>query len=259
MENGHNEVFRNSIKGCVIMLKTKKYHIWAIIGILVVLALLITPLASRAMTNMWSNTIATKEPIDPYVDQIKAYQDELQRKDLSTDTRNLTEEKLKTISMMATQRADGKTRQPTRQVVMQPTPSIEVSGFKLPDGIDNHPSIPFSEAIVTVLNSWRKTTVDRYYLVYAGFLTQDIQQGAILVLQPKTYNFKQYNLPKNSGGVSVVEEKGTILILQSNKDALYYFDVNKEQFVDSKGTPIPTSIPTERSPAPTSTSISPYP
>ncbi len=237
--------------------------ILTMVGFLVVLAILKMPLVSRAMTNILPDLVATKEPIDPYIDQIKAYQEELQRTDLSSETRNLIEEKLNTISILATQRAEGKARQPTRQVSMLATSTIEVASIKLPDGIDDHPSVPFSESIVTVLNSWRKTTNDRYYLVYAGYLTQDSQQGAILVLHQSTHDFKQYNTPDSSGGVRVIEEKGTVIILQSDKGTLFYFDVAKEQFVDSNGTPIPTNTPLPPTSTPiissTPTTMSPYP
>ena len=237
--------------------------ILTVVGVLVVLVIMKMPFASKAMTNILPGLLATKEPIDPYIDQIKAFQDELQRSDLSSETRNLIEEKLNTISIMATQRAEGKASQPTRQVSMLATPTIEVASIKLPDGIDNHPSIPFSESVVTVLNSWRKTADDRYYLVYAGFLTQDTQQGAILVLHPNTHDFKQYNTPFTSGGVRVVEEKGTTIIFQSTNGIPFYFDVAMEQFVDSNGTPIPTNTPMPPTPTPiissTPTPISPYP
>jgi hypothetical protein len=232
---------------------SRKFHIAIsiVVGILVVLVILKMPLASRAMANLLPGSITTKEPIDPYIDEIKAYQDELKRTDLSSETRNLIEEKLSTISMMATQRAKREATQPIRQASIQATPTIEVAGMRLPEGIDNHPSVPFSESVVTVLNSWRKTTDNRYYLVYAGFLTQDSRQGAILVFHPSTHGFKQYNTPNNSGGVRVVEEKGTTITLQSTKGILFYFDVAREQFGDSKGIPIPTNTPM----APTPTTI----
>lgn len=233
------------------------------VGLFIVLAILKMPLVSRAMTDTLPNFVATKEPIDPYMDQIKAYQEELQRTDLSSETRNLIEEKLNTIAILATQRAEGKVRQPTRQVSVRVTPTVEFASIKLPDGIDNHPSIPFSESVVTILNSWRKTTDDRYYLVYAGFLTQDSLQGAILVYHPSTHHFKQYNTPDISGGVRVVEEKGNTIVLQSTKSVLFYFDMDKEQFVDINGAPIPTNTPLPPTPSPiissTPTPLPPYP
>jgi hypothetical protein len=237
--------------------------ILTVVGLLVLAAILKMSLVSRAMTNILPDFVSTKEPIDPYMDQIKTYQSELQRTDLSSETKNLIEEKLNTVSMMATQRAEGKVNQIPRQVSMQAPPTIEVASIKLPDGIDNHPSIPFSESVVTVLNSWRKTTGNRYYLVYAGFLTQDSQQGAILVLHSSTHDFKQYNTPLNSGGVRIVDEKGTTIILQSAKGILFYFDTAREQFVDSNGIPIPTDTSMPPTPTPitgsTPTPVSPYP
>jgi hypothetical protein len=101
------------------------------------------------------------------------------------------------------------------------------------------------------------------YLVYAGFLTQDSQQGAILVLHPSTHDFKQYNTPDISGGVRVVEERGNTIVLQSTKSVLFYFDIDKEQFVDINGAPIQTNTPLPLTPSPiinsTPTPMSPYP
>jgi hypothetical protein len=232
--------------------------ILTVVGILVVLVIMKMPLASKAMTTMLPGLLATEEPIDPYIDEIKWFQDELQSTDLSDEARNLIEAKLNMVSIEATQRVEGITRAPTRPVSMPETPANQVFGMKLPDGIDDHPSAPFSESVVTVLNSWRKTTDDRYYLVYAGFLTQDTQQGAILVFHPSVHHFQQYNTPDNSGGVRVVEEKGTTIILQSTQGILFYFDVAKEQYVDSNGTPIPTN--TTMPPTPTQIINSyPYP
>ena len=218
--------------------------ILTVAGILVVLVIMKMPLANKAMANI-PDLLANKKPIDPYIDEIKWFQDQLQTPDLSDEARNLIEAKLNIVSRMATQRAGGQTRRPTptRPVSMPETPANQVFGMKLPDGIDDHPSAPFSESVVTVLNSWRKTTDDRYYLVYAGFLTQDTQQGAILVFHPSVNHFQQYNTPDNSGGVRVVEEKGTTIILQSTQGTLFYFDAAKEQFVDSNGIPIPTYTP----------------
>lgn len=245
------------------MSRKPKLVILTVAGIIVALVIMNTPLTSKALTDILPGSFATNESIDPYIEQIKAYQVELQKTDLSSETRNLIEEKLTTISIMATQRAEGKVNQTTRQVSSQATPTIEEASFKLPDGIDNHPSIPISESVVTVLNSWRKTTESRYYLVYAGFLTQDSRQGIILVLHPSTHEFMQYNTPDISGGVRVIEEKDTILTLQSAKGVLFYFDVSRELFIDSNGIPIPTNTLMPLPPTPiissTPTLISPYP
>lgn len=244
---------------------TRKPQIVILIVVVIIVALVIvtTPLASKALSEILPGSFATKESIDPYKEQIIAFQDELQKTDLSSETRSLIEEKLTSISMMATQRAAGKVNQPTRQVPSLATPTIEVASSKLPDGIDDHPSVPISESVVTVLNSWRKTTESQYYLVYAGFLTQESQQGAILVLHPWSHEFMQYNTPNMSGGVRVVGEKGTIITLQSAEGVQFNFDVARELFIDSNGAPVPTNTVMPLTPSPiirfTPTSISPYP
>jgi hypothetical protein len=226
---------------------SQKYRILLLaVGIFIGLAVIGAPLVSKAMPYIRQRELTIKEPIDPYIDQIKAYQEELQRADLTSETRALIEKKLNTISMMATQRADGKSLQPTRYAQEQATPTLLIDSVRLPDGIDNHPSVPFSESTVTVINSWRKTTNERYYLVFAGYLTQDPQQGAILVLHPRTHDFKHYETPNPYGGVKVIEEIGTTIVLESTDGVLFYFDAESERFVDDNGTPIPipTSHPT---------------
>jgi hypothetical protein len=210
--------------------------------LLFMLAVLKMALAGRAMAYLLPNPIVTKEPIDPYIDQIKAYQNELAQNDLSNETRNLVKERLGMISRMATQRAGGKVLPPTREVTIQATPVIEINSKRLPDGIDNHPSVPFSESVVTVVNSWRKTTANRYYLIYAGYLSRDKQQGAFLVLDPNTYAFRQYTVLDPGGAVKIIKENGVTILLQSAGGNLYYFDAAREQFVDSNGAPVPTSV-----------------
>jgi hypothetical protein len=232
-------------------------------GFFLVLVILKMPFVSKAMTNILPALAATKEPIDPYIGQIESYQDELRRTDLSNETQNLIREKLRIASLMATQWAEGKLNQPAREFSLLATPPIDVAGIKLPDGIDNHPSVPFSEYEVTVLNSWRKTADNHYYLVYAGFLTHDPQQGAILVYHRSTHDFEQYNTPEKSGGVRVIEEKGAIIVLQSTKGNLFYFDAAREQFVDADGILVVTNTPLPPTPTPfviyTQTPSSPYP
>jgi len=219
------------------------YSIIALLGILVLAVMLKTPLTSKAMMNILPGLRATKEHIDPDMGEIKAFEAELQRTDLSSEARNLITEKLNTIALMATQRAVGLANRPTRPAFIVATPTMEFAGFKLPDGIDDHPSVPISESVVTIFNSWRKTTAERYFLVYAGVLTQDSQQGAVLVLHPSTHDFKQFNTPTKSGGVRVVEENGLVITLQSTKGILFYFDAFNEQFMDINGKPIPTNEP----------------
>jgi hypothetical protein len=240
-----------------------KLSVLTVTGLFLILASLGMPLISQAMAGILPDHRGAKEPIDPYIDQIKSYQQELQRIDLPNETRHLVEEKLNSISILATQRAEGKARQPTRQTLVQATPAITGTDEKLPDGIDNSPLIPFSENTVTVFNAWRKTTDHRYYLIFAGYLTQNPNQGVLLVLHANTHDFKQYNTPESCGGVRVTEAKDTTIILQSTTRCLFYFDAYKELFVDSYGTPIPLNNLSSPTTTPdlhfSSTPLAPYP
>jgi hypothetical protein len=247
---------RNPVEGGYQMSQKGKIIILVAIGIICLAIILKAHLVSKAMaffapistfTKISTDpfTIPTKAPIDPYIDEIEAYQQELNRTDLTPEERNLIETKLGTIAMMATQRAEGKINPPTRLVTPQETPTFEVLGEKFPDGIDNNPPILVPENVVTVLSSWRKTTSDGYFLIYSGYLTQDPEQGAILLLPPTRYSFTQFNTPSRSGSVRILAENGTTITLESAGGILYYFDATTEQFIDPKGTPVPTNTPGE--------------
>lgn len=237
----------------------KLQNLLLIATLLFLLVLLNLPLNTQANLGLPPTPRATKAPIDPYIDSITALQQELARPELSKEERALLEAKLFSESLMATQRAEGLTSVPTRPSIPPATPTFVVSsGFKLPDGIDPNPPyipIPVARALVEVLTSWRKTTGDRPYLIYSGYLKNDPQQGIIMVPQLESPQFHQYDTPERTGGVSVIAENGLVITLQSTTGALYYFDVAVEWFVDLKGTPIPTYTP---SPTPTST-ITPTP
>jgi hypothetical protein len=177
---------------------------------------------------------------------------------LPSDTRTLLEGKLNSIGLAATQRVEGLTNQPTRPSIMRETPQ-NVEGSKLPDGIDNNPSFSFSESEFTVNNEWRKTTPDQYYVIFAGFLTIDPNQGALYVLHNLPSGIPEFILyitPDLHGGVRVVAENNIIITIESTDGTFFYFNAVTDQYVNAQGTPFPaTPTPFNSSP---STPI-PYP
>jgi hypothetical protein len=226
-----------------------------ILGILIVASIFMLPTINKVIAERNLDAKPTKQPIDPYKDMIQEFQTELQRTDIPMDAREFIEGKLGIISLEATQRAEGKVNQPTRSSNPNFTPQ-NIIGFKIPDGIDNTPEAPFSRVLFTPLNSWRKTEPDHYYLIFAGHLTEDTQQGALYILQPDIHTFSLYITPTRNGAVRVIAEHGTTITLQSSDNTLFYFDAAIEQFVNSQGTPFPgTPTPFNSSP---STPI-PYP
>jgi hypothetical protein len=214
--------------------------ILALLGIISLVVILKTPLARKAMAGILPGLHATKEPFDPFKDEIAFMEKELQRTDLSSDERQFLLDKFSSEFLSATQRARGLEHRSTRPVLNVATPTNDTGGYKIPDGIDDHPSVPISESVVTVFNSWRKTTEDRYFLVFAGVLTTDSKQGAILILHTN-YRFYQYNTPTKNGGVKVIAENGTVITLQSTDGTTFYFDASQETFIDENGKPIPVN------------------
>lgn len=231
----------------------KLQNILIILGLLLLVAILNLPLTSQANPDLPPTPRATKAPIDPDINSITAFQEELARPDLSEEERALLEAKLSSLAMMATQRAEGLAIRPSRETI-EAMPTYPVSeGMTFPDGINPNPPyipIPVAQALVEVLTSWQKTTGDRPYLIYSGYLKNDPQQGIIMVPQLQSPLFHQYYTSERTGGVSVIAENGLVITLQAESGALYYFDVAQEWFVDANGmllptyTPSPTSIPT---------------
>jgi hypothetical protein len=214
--------------------------ILALLGILSLVVILKTPLAGKAMARFLPNLRTTEERFDPYKDEIAIMEKELQRTDLSSEERQFLLDKFSSEFLSATQRAKGLENRPTRPAFIIATPTNDTGGYKIPDGIDDHPSVPISESVVTVINSWRKTTEGRYFLVFAGVLTTDSKQGAILILHTN-YRFYQYNTPTKNGGVKVIAENGTVITLQSTDGTIFYFDASQETFIDENGKPIPVN------------------
>ena len=210
--------------------------------VLLFLVILGLPLISNAMSFPQSTALSDKRPIDPFAEEIEWYQEELKRNDLSDETRKLLVEKLATTELMATQRANGLLTQPTRSSTASPTREVAVT--ILPDGIKEDLDVPLlPQDVVTIINAWSKTTPEHTFLIYAGFLTQNPQQGAIMIFHPRMYTFQYFNTPQTSGSIKIVDEKDTVIVLQSTNGVVFFFDFIQEVFVDSEGEVIPTVIP----------------
>ncbi len=230
-------------------------YILFLLVILSIIIIFLVPSINKVIAQHMVNQNITKEPIDPYKEMIQELQGELQRTDLPPDARNFAEEKLNIILMEATERALALVNQPTRAINPDMTP-LTIIGLTLPDGINNTPEASFSRAEFMPLNSWRKHIANHLYLVFAGYLTEDILQGAIYVFHPNTTSFSLYVTPDRIGAIRVIAENGTTITLQSTNDTLFYFNAVIEQFVNAQGTPLPaTPAPFNSSP---STPI-PYP
>jgi hypothetical protein len=193
-------------------------------------------------------TRAFSQGADNYQIYIEQFEKELGNPNLSLEGRLSLEIKLKIARFEATRQAYRLTDRQTPLNLPRGTTSPLSSSpvATLADGIDNDPLVPRPlpryEKSSMILNAWRKHTSDHYYLVYAGYITDNPSQGMVLVFQPDILSFNQYLTPSKSGAVQVVEEHGLYLVLKAENGDIYYFDAFGERFIESLN--IPTITPT---------------
>lgn len=231
------------------MNKKSRMFILVSIGVLICFIAISIFLLNRAGISFVQASEPTIERVDPFKEEIEFYQSMLETPDLSDIAATSYQRKLNIVGYAATQRSTALTATPPRTMPI-PLNTTGVLGFKLPDGIDNTPEGPFSRAVFNLLNLWRKHTEGHYYLVYAGYLTDDNMQGAVYVFQPNNATYHLYITPDRRGAVRVVAENGTTITLQSTDNTFFYFNATTEQFVNAQGTPFPaTPTPINNSPA----------
>ena len=193
---------------------------------------------------------------DRFRDEIDRLEKALQSPGLSEEEREDLLSSLKSVAAEATHRASGHVistqkaagvyTPPARKEVFIPTEEPATS-IKIPDGIDNDPFIPLPifgyDKHTKVLNSWKKTAEEGYFLVYAGYMTDDQKQGMVLIQTNDSIFFSRYLTPKRSGPVRIVAEHNLYLTLQAENGDIFYFDASGERFIDSLDAPTVTPAP----------------
>ena len=184
---------------------------------------------------------------DPYALEINQFEEELQNPKLSELERQNIETKLDTVKYEATHWASGRESPAPRGVEANPLASTPVP-HKIPDGIDNTylipRPIPGFEKTVNINNVWRRTTPSHFYLVVAGYLIADAQQGMVLNWDADNHRFRLYLTPRKSGSVKIVKDAWPYLMLESDDGDIFYFDPASERFVDSLDEPTLPATPT---------------
>jgi len=240
---------------------TKKAWFGLIIGGIVIIAsILLLSISNEALANLLTDTQSTDEPVDPLLHSIRSFEEILQEQQKRGTPRDtLLEAKLEMEYRIATQHAYGKTHQPTRDGLLQATPT-DLVGMRLPDGIEVFPASWFIQFTgVEAVSSWRKTTPERYYLVFAGYLQKDPEQGAVLFKEPETYSFTLVLTPTRSGAVKIIQEEGTAITLEAEAGERFTFDAVQVAFVTPDGEAIPTATPQPDDQLLPGTQFPPYP
>jgi hypothetical protein len=229
-----------------------------IIGFLTTMAIISMPLASQAVASIFPETAVTETPSDPFLGEIAFLANELQSTELSVEAQILLQEKLNVVAREATQRAQGLIDPASRQIRATPLPVVLT---RLPDGIEHRPATPAAiESNFEVLNAWRKHDQGHFYLVYAGYVDRNPDQGVLIVFHQDANRFVDYPTPDQSGGLKIIEEQGFVIMVQSINGSTYYFDAVSETYIDSfvppsppNTNPLPTALP-EGTPT-----LAPYP
>jgi hypothetical protein len=202
--------------------------------------------------------------IDTYKEFLKSLESDLNNGQMSQEGKDLAKKKYDLMAHRATQWAQDvktetvKTYVPPAKTETPPT----IVYMKSPDGIDYDPIIPIPQVFpkdMIPLNGWHKEMGNEGTLfVYAGFVAGDPSQGIVIMKEPgKTLKFKKFPAPKNSGGLRIVAEDGRLLILQGDTCPTFYFDTQKESFVNKDGNVI--LFDENEIPTPTDIVGQPYP
>ena len=103
--------------------------------------------------------------------------------------------------------------------------------------------------IANIYNFWVERTDDQRIIVYAGSLSDNAAQGAVLIqrlnaLGPIDAEPEIYTALLQAGGLRLVDAVGERLTLRADDGTLFYFDVPTRQWVTPDPTPASSSDPT---------------
>lgn len=191
-------------------------------------------------TDVLGITIKTPAPIDPYAEILQNYQTQISNDKISNEEKAMLQQKYEPLVIEATKRASILSQNSNLPTVKKtpfstPTQGVEIS---IAEGINNQPIIPRYSSEYLFLNSWSKTIDGLTYLVYAGAMVNDSEQGLVYIQDPKNYQFAKILSPQKSGAIQIVSEKNLVLTLISEKGNLFFFDVINKIFINDSDKPL---------------------
>ncbi|MBI4928384.1 MAG: hypothetical protein HY835_11500 [Anaerolineae bacterium] len=178
-------------------------------------------------------TQAERQPFagdNPNSDLIASLQQELTNAELSPKVRENIEQRIALLNKQAPQQAEGYQNPAPRDPQKAPVDLPQDGYYKIPDGIEANP-VPPRQSDLVITNAWRKTVKDHPYIVYAGHLSLDPNQSAVMIFTSDPYGFVIYRTPEPAGSIRIVSEKEMVIELKSETGGLFYFDVVQEAFV----------------------------
>ena len=167
---------------------------------------------------------------NPYSSLIKGFQEQLADPNMSSTTKEKIQARINLLNQLMTQEAVGEQKSAPRNPSLNPT-DAPVDQYIIPEGIEENPSPPYKQLDLEISNAWRKTIEKKRFLIYAGQLVVDPNQGAVMLFQNERNQFVIYRTPKAAGAVKIIDENNLILELQSKDGLVFYFDVLQEAYI----------------------------
>jgi hypothetical protein len=130
------------------------------------------------------------------------------------------------------------TRDPNKTVQFIPwTPPPFTNGI-----FEGQPGAFFHPDDAKIENYWRGKINGNNAIVFAGVLVDDPSQGfiAVQITSKRTTVGGRYPSPTKSGSLRILEEENNILVIQSAKGEVFYFNVLTQQYVTSLEKDAPT-------------------
>ncbi len=207
------------------------------------------------------------QPDDWRCKEIVRLEETLAKNKLSNDMRKSLTAKLRALYYESTSQAEGikrLTEMPTEAELARRqlrTPKVTKKPIERLTGIIERPAVALSHAFI-INNAWQELVDGRYITVFAGALSEDPDQGILVVYDDSSDKYTIYASPSKDGSFRIVAAENFHLTLETTKKLDVYFDVLHPAFAyslnrDGGATITPFLFPTVTlTPSPT---LIPYP
>jgi hypothetical protein len=178
------------------------------------------------------------QPDDWMCREIYLLEEALAKSKLRNDMQRSLTAKLQALSYAATSQAEG-----VRQLTEMPieaelarrqlrTPEATMKPKERLTGIIERPAVPLSQAF-TITNAWQELVAGRYITVFAGALSEDPEQGVLVIYDDASNHCSIYTSPSRDGSFRIVDAENFHLALETTQKTKVYFDVLHPSFADS--------------------------
>jgi hypothetical protein len=178
------------------------------------------------------------QPDDWRCKEIYRLEEALAKNKLSNDMkRNLTA-KLQALYHEATFQAEGirrLTEMPTEAELARGqlrTPKVTMKPKDRLTGIIERPAVALSQAFI-INNAWQELIDSHYITVFAGALSNDPDQGVLVIYDDSNDKYTIYTSPSKDGSFRIVAAENFHLTLETTKQTKVYFDVLHPSFTNT--------------------------